>query len=153
MLAALCIAGAAFAQNPVSIRLEIYVVSEVTTADGTREERFSEATTARPGQTVEYRLFATNVGETTLPAGTVEIVGPVPQGTTFVPDSTMPTTERVVTEFSADGEIFSEPPVIVGEGASRRLVEATDYEAVRWTLLVPMEPGQEEVFFYRVLVE
>jgi len=23
---------------------------------------------------------------------------------------------------------------------------------IRWTLLVPMEPGQEEPFFYRVVV-
>lgn len=146
-------AGTAFAQSPISIRLEIYVVSEVTASDGSREERFSEATTARPGQVVEYRLFATNTGETTLPAGTVVIVGPVPDGTRYVPNSTTPTSERVITEFSADGETFSEPPVLVEGDDGRRLVEPEDYEAVRWTLLVPMEPEQEEVFFYRVLVE
>lgn len=153
LLALLCLVGTAFAQNPVSIRLEIYIVSEVTTSDGTREERLSEATTARPGQVVEYRLFATNDGETTLPAGTVVIVGPVPEGTTYVENSTTPSSERVITEFSADGETFSEPPVLIGEEDDRRLVAPSDYEAVRWTLLVPMEPGQEEVFFYRVLVE
>lgn len=153
LLALLLATSLAFAQNPISIRLEIYVVSEVTTQDGTREERFSEATTARPGQIVEYRLFATNDGDTTLPAGTVVIVGPVPGGTSYVPNSTVPTSDRLITEFSADGETFSEPPVLSGDEDDRTLVEPADYEAVRWTLLVPMEPGQEEVFFYRVMVE
>ena len=145
--------GLAQDENPIAIRLEIYVVSEVTQPDGTVEERFAEATTARPGQVVEYRLFATNTGDTTLPAGTVVILGPVPDGTSYVENSTTPTSERVITEFSFDGETFSEPPLIVGEGDDRRLIEPSEYEAVRWTLLVPMEPEQEEVFFYRVMVE
>lgn len=147
------LAAAAYAQNPISIRLEIFVVSEVTTDDGEVEERFSEATTARPGQIVEYRLFATNDGDTTLPAGTVVILGPIPEGTSYVENSTTPSSERVITEFSADGREFSEPPVVTGPENDRVLVPPSDYEAVRWTLLVPMEPGQEEVFFYRVMVE
>lgn len=156
LVVCLGLAAQALAQdNPISIRLEIYVVSEVTNAEGAREERLTETTTARPGQVVEYRLFATNEGEVTLPAGTVVVVGPVPDGTRYVANSTLPTSDRVLTEFSADGgESFSEPPVLItaSEG-QRRVVEPQDYDAVRWTLLVPMEPGQEEVFFYRVLVE
>ena len=143
----------ALAQSPIAIRLEIFVVSEITTDDGDREERFSEATTARPGQVVEYRLFATNEGDTTLPAGTVVILGPVPDGTSYIENSSTPTSERVLTEYSADGETFTEPPVLTGPEDDRELVEPEDYETVRWTLLEPMEPGQEEVFFYRVLVE
>lgn len=153
LLAALIAAPLAMAQSPINIRLEIFVVSEVTTDDGDREERFSEATTARPGQVVEYRLFATNDGDTTLPAGTVVIVGPVPEGTSYVENSSTPSSDRLIVEFSADGEAYSEPPVLTGPDGDRELVEPSDYEAVRWTLLVPMEPGQEEVFFYRVLVE
>ena len=153
LVAAFVAAPLALAQSPISIRLEIYVVSEVTTDDGDREERFSEATTARPGQVVEYRLFATNDGDTTLPAGTVVILGPVPDGTSYVENSSTPTSERVITEFSADGETYTEPPVLVGPEDDRELVDPEDYAAVRWTLLEPMEPGQEEVFFYRVLVE
>ena len=145
--------GLAQNDNPIAIRLEIYVVSEVTQSDGTVEERFAEATTARPGQVVEYRLFATNTGDTTLPAGTVVILGPVPDGTSYIENSTTPTSERLITEFSFDGETFSEPPLIMGEGEDRRLIEPSEYQAVRWTLLVPMEPEQEEVFFYRVMVE
>lgn len=152
-IAATLALGAAQQDNPIAIRLEIYIVSEVTQSDGSVEERFSEATTARPGQVIEYRLFATNTGDTTLPAGTVVILGPVPDGTTYIENSTTPTSERLITEFTADGETYSEPPLIVGEGDDRRLIEPSEYETVRWTLLVPMEPEQEEVFFYRVLVE
>ena len=43
--------------NPVSVRIEAYIVSQVTAEDGSVTERFSESTTARPGQVVEYRVF------------------------------------------------------------------------------------------------
>ena len=154
LLFAAMLVTAAFAQdNPVDVRLEIYVVSEVTTDSGT-EERFVPATTARPGQVVEYRLYAVNIGETTLPAGTVIIIGPVPEGTTFVEDSATPSSERVLTEFSGDGgTTYSEPPVLVARDGNSVLVEAPDYSGVRWTLLAPLEPEAEETFSYRVMVD
>jgi uncharacterized repeat protein (TIGR01451 family) len=136
-------------ENPVEVRLEIFLVSEV---QGT--EQFRPATTARPGQVVEYRLTAVNRSEETLPGGTVEIIGPIPDRTTFVPNSATPTSERILAEFSADGgQTYSEEPVLVGGEGDRRVAGPESYDAVRWTLLVPMEPGQEEAFFYRVKVE
>jgi len=139
--------------NPISLRSEIYIVSLVTADDGTREERFSPATSAIPGQIVEFRIFATNVGETTLPAGRVQVFGPVQDGMEYVATSATPSSERMLTEFSVDGEQFSVPPLLVGEGAQRRVAEPTEYRFVRWTLLVAMEPGQEEPFYYRVEVQ
>lgn len=151
VLAAL-LASLAWAQGgdtPVSVRLEIYLVSTVG-----GEERFTEATTARPGQTVEYRLFAKNESEETLPAGTVVVTGPILEGTTFVANSATPSSDRVLTEYSVDGEVFGEPPLVLpGEGGNRRVAEPTEYTAVRWTLLVPMEPGDEESFVYRVTLD
>jgi len=140
------------ATNPITFRTEIFVVSEVTLEDGTKQERFTEATSAIPGQVVEYRIFATNSGETTLPAGRVQIYGPVQEMMEFVPNSATASSERVLTEFSVDGESFSTPPVLVGEGEDRRVADPNEYVMIRWTLLVPMEPGQEEPFFYRVVV-
>ena len=134
--------------NPVSVRLEIFVVSEV---DG--EETFQASDTARPGQVVEYRLFARNESETTLPAGTVVITGPVPDGTTFIANSATPTNERILTEFSVNSTDFGEPPLIVESGDERRAAEPADYRAARWTLLEPLEPGSEEPFIYRVTVD
>jgi uncharacterized repeat protein (TIGR01451 family) len=136
------------ADNPVEVRLEIFLVSEV---QGT--EQFRPATTARPGQTVEYRLTAVNRSDETLPQGIVEIIGPIPDRTTFVPNSATPSSERLLTEYSADGgQNYSEEPVLIGEEPNRRVAEPASYDSIRWTLLVPMEPGQEEAFFYRVIV-
>ena len=155
--------GSAFAQTggegssePVSVSVEAFVVSEVTGEDGNVQEQFSAASTARPGQVVEYRLSVNNQENTTLPAGTVVVTGPVPESTRYAPDSATPSSERVLTEFTADGETYGEPPVTgsgEGTGGSEEIVAPSDYAAVRWTLLTPMEPAQEEVFTYRVVVE
>ena len=134
-----------FAQdNPVSVRIEAYIVSQVTAEDGSATERFSEATTARPGQVVEYRVFATNNDVTTLPANVVGVLGPIPEGTTYIDGSATPTSEQVRTEFSLDGKTFSKAPETT-EGPSA-------YRAIKWTLLTPLEPGQEERFVYRVTI-
>ena len=148
--------------NPVSVRIEAYIVSQVTAEDGSVTERFSESTTARPGQVVEYRVFATNNDATTLPAESVSVLGPVPDGSTYVagsatgttgertqalsnPDnSTTLTQDQVRAEFSVDGETFS-PASEITQGSE-------SYRAVRWTLLTPLEPGQEERFSYRVTI-
>ena len=153
LLVSLSLLGFAFAQeaaqNPIEIRTEIFLVSVVQ-----GNEQLRPATTARPGQVVEYRITATNRSEETLPEGIVEIVGPVPEGTSYVPNSATPTSERILTEYSAPGsQEYSEEPVLLGEGEDRQAAEPESYDAVRWTLLVPMEPGDEETFFYRVRVD
>ena len=130
--------------NPVSVRIEAYIVSQVTAEDGSVTERFSESTTARPGQVVEYRVFATNNDTTTLPAESVSVLGPIPDGSTYVDSSATPTSEQVRTEFSLDGQAFSQAPETT-EGPSA-------YRAIKWTLLSPLEPNQEERFIYRVTI-
>lgn len=152
-----CLAlGLAAAQNgtdPIAIDLEVYVVSQVTRDDGTREERFTEATEARPGQVVEYRLIVENVSDETLPAGIVVVTGPVPEGTEFVPSSATPSSEALLTEFSADGgENYYETNVFVGRVEDRTIAQPTEYDAVRWTVLEPMEPGDTFTLVYRVTV-
>lgn len=154
LLALLGLAAAQAPDNPITFRSEIYVVSEVTAADGSREERFSAATSAIPGQVVEFRIIATNSGETTLPAGRVQIFGPVDAGMAYVGNSASPSAEnRLLTEFSVDGAEFSEPPVLVGVDDSRRVAEPNEFTMIRWTLLTPLEPGQEVTLIYRVVIE
>lgn len=140
--------------NPVSVRLESYIVSEVTGEDGNRQERFTAASAARPGQVVEYRLFVTNNDETTLPSGTVVILGPIPETTRYVDNSATPSSERVLTEFSADGgQSFSEAPLLQTlEDGSEEVIDPSAYTTVRWTVLQPLEPAMELSFFYRVVV-
>lgn len=152
---ALGLLATVFAQraNPISFRSEIYIVSQITRDDGSKEERFTAATEAIPGQVVEFRIFATNTGDTTLPAGVVQLFGPIEAGMQYVPNSATPTSDRLLTEYSVDGVTFSAPPVLVGEeGEVRRVADPTEYTMIRWTLLVPMEPGQEEPLAYRVLL-
>jgi uncharacterized repeat protein (TIGR01451 family) len=143
----------AFAQapHPIETVLETYIVSLVTREDGTREDRYSPATQARPGQVVEYRVIVTNVSEETLPPGIVVITMPIPEGTQFVPSSATPSSDDLLTEFSADdGLTFADTHVFVGLGDTRTIADPTAYTRVRWTVLVDMEPGTELTLVYRV---
>lgn len=151
---AFCSLILAQSDNPVSVRLEIFVVSQVTEEDGSVKESFKPSQTARPGQTVEYRLFAKNEDDTNLPAGTVVITGPIPDGTTFVPNSATPNSEEVLTEYSADGQNFqnSDSPIMTEKDGKKEIVDPTAYKAVRWTLLNELQPGQEVQFVYRITV-
>jgi len=145
--------GQAANSNPIQLRTEIYIVSDVTNSDGSKGEKLTKADSARPGQIVEYRLFAKNVGSTTLPAGVVVISTPIPDGMQYVPNSATPSGDNLLTEFSADGGTsYSKPPVLAVNGGSKKVAEPTSYTNVRWTVLTNMEPGQEVPFFYRVKV-
>lgn len=146
-------AGQSATSNPIQLRTEIYIVSEVTNKDGSKGEKLTKADTARPGQIVEYRLFAKNVGDTTLPAGVVVISTPVPSGMEYVANSATPSSDSLLAEFSADGgHNYSKPPVLTGSGDAKKVAEPTSYTNIRWTVLTAMEPGKEIPFFYRVKV-
>lgn len=150
LVVAVAMLAAANAQSaPITFRNEIYLVQETAGPNGTRAECFTPATEAGPGDVVEYRIFATNAGETTLPPGAAQINVPVPTGLQYVVNTATPTSDRVLTEFSVDGATFSAPPIFVGSGADRRSADPTEYKMVRWTLIVPFEPGAEEPFAFR----
>lgn len=147
-------AGALAQDNPVAFRIESFIVDAITLEGGARQENFVPATTARPGQVVEYRIFVTNRGATTLPAGTVVITGPIPQGTIYLDLSATPTSERLMTEFTVDGDTFMEAPILVTVAdGTQRMADPSEYSAIRWTLLFALEPNQEETLFYRVIVQ
>ena len=122
--------------NPVSVRLEIFIVSKVG-----GNETFQEAATARPGQVVEYRLFANNEGDTTLPPGTVVVSGPVPDGTTYVANSATPTSDAVLTEFSVDGETFGDGDAPLFKNRRRR-APARRAERLHGGALDPAHPAR-----------
>ncbi|CAN5633477.1 hypothetical protein BH24DEI1_BH24DEI1_07530 [soil metagenome] len=158
LLTLLPLAGAQeSADTPVVVELEAFVIREVTGGDGAVAEERERAQTSAdgqilvpPGQTVEYVLTLRNRGEATLPPGTVILRGPVPPATRYLGGSATPTSDEVRAEFSADGgQTFSEPPVVGADGDE---VEAEAYNVVRWTLLLPLGPGQTMTFVYRVVV-
>lgn len=148
-----------FAQdNPVAVTLEAYLVTTVTNDDGELEEVFTEASEARPGQMVEYRVLVSNNSDETLPVGTVVVTGPVPGATFYLADTAAPSNDLFKTEFSPDGgESFSELPVMMtvtnDDGNEEEvMVDPADFSAVRWTLLEALAPEATRTFSYRVEV-
>jgi uncharacterized repeat protein (TIGR01451 family) len=138
--------------SPVAVSFKSFIVSEVTTESGI-EELFEETDKARPGQVIEYRVVAKHVCGSTLPAGLVGITGPVPNRTTFVNNSATVSSEQIQTQFTCDTcDGFHDPPVILSQDEEKILIKAEDYTAVRWTLLVPLEPGGEVKLKYRVML-
>lgn len=142
----------AHAQSPVELRSEVFIVSEVTTDSGSKEERYSQADSAIPGQIVEYRIFAKNRGDTTLPEGRVRIATGIDEFFAYVEGTASPDDGSFLIEFSADGETYSEAPLIVGEGDDRSIISPADYTHIRWTYLKALEPGEEVTVRYRLKV-
>jgi uncharacterized repeat protein (TIGR01451 family) len=118
---ALLLLGTALAQanEPVAITLETFVV----TASGERVP----ATEARPGQTVEYRLTATNVSNTSIPSGIVVLTMPILDGVTFLSANVIPSPTVRRDYYDATGR-----SMVSGTSATRE---------VRWTYLQPLPPG------------
>ncbi len=146
-------------EDPIATKIEYYVVSQVTAEDGTKVEKFSDnLNKVYPGQIIEYRLIASNQGEITLPEEIVVLTMPMLQGFTYVDGSATPSSEEVRTEFTVDNKSFSEQPLMdtitSNDGDSEEvIIDPNRYKAVRWTLLIPFEPGQETTFTYRVKVK
>jgi uncharacterized repeat protein (TIGR01451 family) len=114
-LAALLVLGFVVAQNDsIAFEVEIFRVDQVRTDDGEIEDRFVPVEEAIPGEVIEYRVTAINRGDIIYRPGTVVVTLPIGSGLEYVEDSASPTSERYVTEFSADGgRTFSEPPVLI----------------------------------------
>ncbi|MCA9839392.1 MAG: DUF11 domain-containing protein [Trueperaceae bacterium] len=104
-------------QNAISTELETFILD----SNGTMRLSSSALT----GQTVVYRLTASNISGEPLPEYSVTITLAIPEGTTYIPDS--------ATENSKIGLEVSE-------------------DTLSWTVLSVMEPDEKIVFEYRVWV-
>jgi len=143
--------------DAVGVDLTAFVVTEVVDDDGTVSEVFTEAEAVFPGQVIEYRLIATNRSAGVIPAGRLTLVGPVPPETRYLAGSASPGGPDWRLEASLDGETFAEPPLFVmetdAEGREVAVeVDPGDYGALRWVLLRALQPGEEIVVSYRVVV-
>lgn len=153
-LAALLLAGPALAQSDdIAFDVEIFRVDLVRGDDGEITDRFVPVEEAIPGEVIEYRVTARNDGDIIFRPGTVVVTLPIGDGVAYVEGSATPSSDEVVTEFSADGgETFSEPPVLVTADGDESAAAPEAYDVIRWTLQVPFEPGEERTFVYRVEV-
>src|SRR6056297_4144520 len=107
--------GAAVAQaDGIVFDVEILRVDLVRGEEGGTVERFVPVEEAVPGEVIEYRVTAVNEGDIIYRPGTVVVTLPIGQGLAYIEDSATPSSDRVVTEFSADGGAsYSEPPVLI----------------------------------------
>src|SRR6056297_421144 len=139
-LATLAWWGAAVAQaDGIVFDVEILRVDLVRGEEGGTVERFVPVEEAVPGEVIEYRVTAVNEGDIIYRPGTVVVTLPIGEGVAYLEDSATPSSDRVVTEFSADGgTTFSEPPVLVAgdDGDGERAADPADYDAIRWTFQV-----------------
>ena len=159
--------------DAIVFAVEIVRVDLVRGEDGEIEERFVPVDEAIPGEVIEYRVTARNDGDIIYRPGTVVVTLPIGEGLAYLEGTATPSSERLVTEFSADGGVtFSEPPVLITEAPSgedadaedgttegadpdaseRRAADPSEYDHIRWTFSVPFEPDQEELLVYRVEV-
>ncbi len=150
-----CLVGAQTGE-PLNVSLEAYIVTVITKDDGSKEEQFSAASTARPGQIVEYRVVVVNTSNDTLPGSNAYITGPVPASTDYLPE-TATVSEKATLEFSADGgQSFADKPMVMkkNEQGEEELVEAKpeEYTDARWQLLQALAPQETLTFSYRVTV-
>ena len=144
--------------DPIAVELTAFVVTEVVRDDGSVIEEFAEAEAVFPGQVIEYRLSATNQTGAVLPGGRLTLVGPVPAQTRYVAGSATSAGAEWRLEASLDRESFAEPPLFVTEtDAEGREIEVEadpgDYRALRWVVLRALQPDEEIVLHYRVVVQ
>lgn len=153
----LCLAWSWAQDSPLEIELDAFLVTTITTESGDSAERFSLAQEVFPGNTLEYRLNLTHVGENTLPAG-VSVRGPIPDNTQYLADSASQNGLATLT-FSIDGgDTFETAPITRTETDENGndvvvTVPPSEYDVARWTLNDPLEPGQVLTFIYRVEVQ
>lgn len=144
--------------DAVGVDLTAFVVTEVVDDDGNVSEVFTEAEAVFPGQVIEYRLLATNRSAAVIPAGRLTLVGPVPLETRYLADSASPGGPDWRLEASLEDEAFAQPPLFVTRtDAEGREVEVEadpgDYRALRWVVLRALQPDEEIVLHYRVVVQ
>lgn len=149
IVSALALSASAAAEG-VTSRLDAV---RVTMTEG--GERFAPAKRAKPGETVEYRLTYRN--DTDGPVTGFVALGPVPEGTAFVPGSASADRDAVL-EASAPGVAWATPPLVRevrrADGTTDRVtVDPSEYDAVRWRLTAAMPAGAELGARYRVAVE
>lgn len=145
------------APDPVTVRLDSYLVSVETESDGSVVERFSEAVSAYPGQIIEYRVVAIVGAEAGLPAATLALVGPIPDGTEYLLESATPSSDDVTLQASLDAVTFAVPPLVttVTDADGREVeveAEASAYRAVRWLVTRPLVAGDRVELVYRVVI-
>lgn len=149
-LAVALIAGSFFGlavaqQNPITIDTTVQLVCP----DGAAVD----AAYAKAGAIVRYTLNITNTSEMSLPAGVVVVTSPVPSGMHLLVGSEQrdQTWGDVLVEYQRLNGAYTKPPAVASSLPANQRAD-NSYQAVRWTILHTVGPGQSGWFRYDVKV-
>lgn len=157
--AALCLALAApaFAREAgprVVVKVSVLKETVVRNAAGAEERKLEPVTQTRPGDTLLYRILATNEGDA--PARDARIVDPIPAGTRLVPVSWSPAGPEFSVSIDGGKSFESFPirrPVKLASGeVVQKEVDPASYTHVRWSALQPLPPGESREAAFKVIV-
>jgi uncharacterized repeat protein (TIGR01451 family) len=152
---ALAISLAAAAAAKPRIVVAIQQSKEIVdTTDAGNKTRLVPATSASPGEVLEYVLSYRNDGDEAATNAVIE--DPIPKGTTFLANTA--TGENAEITFSSDGgKTFAVPVKLTYEiklasgAVERRVATPAEYTNVRWTVK-QIAPGARGQVSFRVRV-
>lgn len=127
--------------------VEVELVGEVTRGGKTLTFG-ADRLEVRPGEVITWRMRVTNNRATALPAP--KMVGPIPEGTTFVGDSAEG--EGVAVDYSLDGQSYSPRPMVQNERGEMVPADPSTYKSVRFTFNESVAPGKSKLASYRTRV-
>lgn len=142
------------AESPVEAVLEAFLVQTTANEDGTVQEELVSASTASPGDVLQYNTTYTNVSDIDLIGLTAN--GQIPPGTSYL-DRSANVNSDAIFEVLIEDEEWQELPayktIVTEEGEEVRVeASAVDYTQIRWRLSEALEPEQTVRATYRVQV-
>ncbi|OED42493.1 hypothetical protein AB833_07225 [Chromatiales bacterium (ex Bugula neritina AB1)] len=144
--------GASHADAPVQGKLEAFVVEFKDD-----KESLVAATDVEPNEVLEYRLTYVNKGESSISGMTV--VGPVPEGTSYLGNSATADTAASLMVSIDGGRTFELEPVkrnIVKNNGEmiEQIVPPEEYTHLQWTAEDSIKAsGGKQFYSYRVRVK
>ncbi len=144
--------SASYAQAPVQGTMEAFVVELKD-----NKEQLKAAESVEPNEVVEYRLTYTNSGGSNISGLTV--VGPVPEGTSYLSDSASADVSATLLVSIDGGETFESEPVkreVVKSNGElvERVVPPEEYTHLQWKAKDAIEgEGGKQFYSYRVRVK
>jgi len=139
------------ADDPIQGTMEAFVVEL-----DEDKEKLSAATDVEPNQLVEYQLTYTNKGESKINGLTV--VGPVPEGTSYVSDTANADVSASLLVSIDGGKTFEAEPVIRLETKSsgevvEKIIPPEQYTHLKWQAENAINAdGGTQFYSYRVRV-
>jgi len=151
ILATACLLLPTLAMAQVELKTDIFKVVETQKENGTSKVEWVEAKSIIPGDKVGYRIHVENTG--TDAADNLVLNNPIPDNTVYVDNSARGANSKI--EFSVDGgKQYGLPEQLFITREGKKLpATAKDYTRVRWTLLSPLNTGEESSVQYVVQVK